>query len=94
MNLLESPASAVVKHKPSGLGEKAGSESESLSSGNKSGDNSPQASPYSAKKLESLSAQHQSSTSIQSGECAARPDRLPNTNLLCHNQRTAPKSLS
>ena len=76
MNLLESPSSAGVKHKPSSAGaahgEKAGSESESLSSGNKSGDNSPQASPYSAKKLESLSTHHQSSSSIQSGKRASR----------------------
>lgn len=69
MTLLDSPAVAAGKLKPtSGVGgDKAGSESESLSSGNKSGDNSPQASPYSAKKLESMSASHQSSSSLLSG---------------------------
>ncbi|XP_067938057.1 rho GTPase-activating protein 45-like isoform X2 [Watersipora subatra] len=56
--LLESPSTNKVRTP----GDKAGSESESVSSGNKSGDNSPSASPYSAKRFDS-STYHPSSGS-------------------------------
>lgn len=59
---LDSPMSNKTK----AHNEKTGSESESLSSGNKSGDNSPTASPYSAKKLNHKESAGSLSTSMTS----------------------------
>lgn len=50
---LDSPYSAKNKLLPN---EKIGSESESISSGNKSGDNSPTASPFSGKRYDAAGA--------------------------------------
>ena len=47
MGMIDSPSNNKMRVP----GEKGGSESESVSSGNKSGDNSPSASPYSDKRL-------------------------------------------
>lgn len=62
--LLDSPSSSKMKSST----EKVGSESESLSSGNKSGDNSPTQSPNSSKRLAAINAYQSAAVDGQSND--------------------------